>query len=213
MKNVGILTREEIIKKRDELFAENYDTSYVQGANYDLRLGEEIFISTEEVPRKLSEVNDSIAIKPGEFALLTTYEKISIPTNFVGFISLRFRYAVRGLINISGFHVDPGWKGRLVFSVYNAGPNDIVLRYKEPVFMIIFEELPGKTISYEKRGGEFIPQEKIRVEWITGLRGIPVSIKELDMRVRSHNTQIKIYGGILASLITGFIILILSRIF
>lgn len=207
---MGILTAKDIVERKKELFLSDFQEENVYGANYDLRLGQEVFLSTEEVPRKLSKVNDTVAIRSGEFALLTTLEKISIPETLMGFISLRLTYAIRGLINISGFHVDPGWKGRLVFSVYNAGPNDIVLRYKERMFMIIFEELTEKTFPYKK--GEFTPQERLRVEWVSGLRGVPVSIKELDMRVRSHGTQIKIYGGILVSLIVGLILFILSQL-
>lgn len=209
----GILTGDEIWEMRDKLFQ---NKSYglrkecFRSANYDLRLGPEVFISTEEIPRKLDDVNDVVSIKPGEFALLTTYEHIAIPKNMIAFISLRFRYAVRGLINISGFHVDPGWDGRLVFSVYNAGPNDVVLRYKEQVFMIIFEKLPKEAKSYKDVGGEFGSQRRIRIEWITGLRGVPVSIKELDSRVRNLDTQIKIYGGLLGALIVGFIITLLK---
>ena len=130
----------------------------------------------------------------------------------MGFIGLRFRYAVRGLINISGFHVDPGFDGKLVFSVYNAGPNDVVLRYRDPVFMIVFERLPKKAVPYQKAGGEFGAQRRIRIEWVTGLRGVPVSLKELDNRVRNLDTQIKIYGGLLAALIVGFIITLITVI-
>lgn len=205
---MGILTADDIIRRKDELFISDFKEENVRGANYDLRLGKEVFISTKEVPHKLDKVNDTVAIKPGEFALLITFEKVSIPDSLMGFISLRLRYAIRGLVNISGFHVDPGWKGKLVFSVYNAGPNDIVLRYKESVFMILFEELTGKTFPYKK--GKFSPQERLQVEWITGLRGAPVTIKALDMKVRSHDIQIKIYGGILVGIVIAFIFFIAS---
>lgn len=205
----GILTGDDIWEMRHELFkGKSYGPrkKCFRSANYDLRLGSEIFLSTEETPRRLNHVNDVVNIKPGEFALLTTYEHIIIPKNMIGFISLRFRYAVRGLINISGFHVDPGWDGKLVFSVYNAGPNDVVLRYREPAFMVIFEKLPKEARPYKEVGGDFGSQRRIRIEWITGLRGVPVSIKALDSRVRNLDTQIKIYGGLLVALIVGFII-------
>jgi dCTP deaminase len=213
VKKFGILTHEELWEKRDELFkGKTYAKNCFRSANYDLRLGSEIFISTEEIPRQLDDINDAVNIKSGEFALLTTHEYIIVPTDMIAFISLRFRYAVRGLINISGFHVDPGFEGKLVFSVYNAGPNDVVLRYKDPVFMIIYERLYENTKSYTDVGGEFGSQEKIRVEWIAGLRGIPVSIKDLDNRVRNLDSQIKIYGGLLVSLIVGFVITLLKII-
>lgn len=44
----------------------------------------------------------------------------------------------KGLINVSGFHVDPGFDGRLKFSVYNAGNRPIHLAYGQPYFLLWF---------------------------------------------------------------------------
>ena len=46
-----------------------------------------------------------------------------------------------GLVNVSGFHVDPGYKGRLKFAVYNAGGSDIKLTRGDAIFLIWFSEL------------------------------------------------------------------------
>jgi len=62
-------------------------------------------------------VGKQIAIPPGQLALLITEEEVAIPTNRIGFISIKFTAKMRGLINVSGFHVDPGFKGKLKFSV------------------------------------------------------------------------------------------------
>jgi dCTP deaminase len=48
---------------------------------------------------------------------------------------MKFKIKQRGLVNVSGFHVDPGYSGKLLFSVYNAGPRSIVLTRGEPVFV------------------------------------------------------------------------------
>lgn len=60
----------------------------------------------------------AIKIEPGETALLKTYEKLKLPDHYMAFLSLRFSRGSKGLINISGFHVDPDWGGHLIFSVY-----------------------------------------------------------------------------------------------
>lgn len=54
------------------------------------------------------EPGQDVSIEPGEFALMLTDELIHVPEDLVGFISVRFGYKRRGLVNISGFHVDPG---------------------------------------------------------------------------------------------------------
>ena len=49
------------------------------------------------------------------------------------------------MVNISGFHVDPGFSGRLKFSVYNAGNLSIFLEYGRETFLIWFSELDALT--------------------------------------------------------------------
>jgi dCTP deaminase len=46
---------------------------------------------------------------------------------------------------VSGFHVDPGFRGRLKFSVYNAGSESIILGVGERLFPIWFYELPEEN--------------------------------------------------------------------
>ena len=70
-----------------------------------------------------------------------TKETVYIPTDVVGFITMRFSYKAKGLINVSGFHVDPGYNGCLIYAVYNAGPRDILVNYGEALFTIFFAGL------------------------------------------------------------------------
>jgi dCTP deaminase len=46
-----------------------------------------------------------------------------------------------GLINVSGFHVDPGFYGKLIYAVYNAGPSEIHLSRGTEMFLIWFADL------------------------------------------------------------------------
>jgi hypothetical protein len=58
---------------------------------------------------------------------------------------MRAKYKFRGLINVSGFHVDPGFDGHLIFTVYNAGPAAIIIGKEEPIFLIIYADLNQET--------------------------------------------------------------------
>jgi len=98
--------------------------------------------STDGLPR----VNDqALRIPPGQFALLYTEEWVNIPKDVIAFISLKGRIKFKGLINISGFQVDPGFPGHLKFSVYNASGDDVYLNYGEPCFQIWFANLDKET--------------------------------------------------------------------
>ena len=171
---------------------------------YDLRLGSEVYVSTKNAPIKLSEENPYIAIGPGEFAILTTYEFLHVPPDLVGFISLRFRWAGQGLINISGFHVDPTYKGYVVFSVYNASPRNVVLKYKDGVFMILFAYLTRPVKGERKSGYKTLP-----LDLISSVKGPPLSLWSLDKRIRKLETRLEVFiliaGTVLAGLIAFFL--------
>jgi dCTP deaminase len=153
-------------------------------ANYDLVLGEDVYVTTEKVPTKLNAMGKDgvVSIEPGEFGILMTYEYIFVPPDLMGFISVRLTHKQKGLVNISGFHVDPGFYGRLMFAVFNAGPNDVPLRYKERVFMIMFNELTGGGPIVKQR--RWSGMESIPVETLSGLRGTSVSVRNLDERIK-----------------------------
>src|SRR5205807_102723 len=107
--------------------ADQFDASHIGQVSYDLRVGSEVFLSEKRIPTRLSDESPYVVLPPGQFALVKTYEKVRIPPDLIGLISIRSRFKFQGLINISGFHVDPTYEGNLIFSVQNVGPNDIRL--------------------------------------------------------------------------------------
>jgi dCTP deaminase len=118
------------------------DPDRIKNGAYELSLGAQVF-QTDSSPKEvkyLSE-NEKIEIKPGQFALLLTKEYVTIPEDKIAFISIKASVKFMGLVNVSGFHVDPGFEGNLLFSVYNAGPSNIVLSNGTPYFPIWFAEL------------------------------------------------------------------------
>lgn len=84
-----------------------------------------------------------VTIPAGQFAFLLTEETVKIPRDAMGFISLKFGMKAKGLINVSGFHVDPGYNGHLVFSVFNAGPSPIQMARGESLFLLWIADLSG----------------------------------------------------------------------
>jgi dCTP deaminase len=124
---------------------------------YELALGSEVYI-TDSKTGKVEILDDSssrqVDINPGQFALLLTAEKVNVPKDKIAFISIKAGEKLKGLINVSGFHVDPGFNDHLLFSVYNAGPSTIVLNCGEPYFPIWFAELKNELSETEAYGQE-----------------------------------------------------------
>jgi len=62
-----------------------------------------------ERKRLVLQDKEDVIVPPGQFALLITEERVNIPDDKIAFISFKFSKKARGLINVSGFHVDPGY--------------------------------------------------------------------------------------------------------
>ena len=112
---------------------------------YELGVGPEAFITSRSDDTTHLPVGNKVTIPPGQFGLLITREVVYVPEDTIAFISIRARIKFQGLVNVSGFHVDPGFRGQLTFAVYNAGSKDVVLDQDERVFMIWFADLDAAS--------------------------------------------------------------------
>jgi len=187
------------------IFIDYVNPECVKSANYDLMLGGDVYVTSEKVPTKLNTMgkNGVVSIEPGEFGILMTHEFIFVPPDLMGFISVRLTHKQKGLVNISGFHVDPGFYGRLMFAVFNAGPNDVPLRYKEPVFMMMLNQL---TDPSPVKRGKWYGMENIPVETLSGLRGTSVSVRNLDERLK----RLEMLFPIIVTGVAGIVIAVIT---
>lgn len=136
----GFWTSETMWKRLpDERLIEPYDPVRVVNGAYELGLGIEVYVTSEQTKTKrLLQPDEQLRIPPGQFANLLTEESVTVPDDALGLISVKFKLKQRGLVNVSGFHVDPGFSGPLLFSVYNAGPMPLVIARREPAFLLWF---------------------------------------------------------------------------
>ncbi len=145
-------------------------------------------------------MNEAFFIQPGDFALLTTDERVHIPRDLVAFITLRFRIALKGLINVSGFHVDPGYYAPIFFSVYNAGPNPVAVRQGDRIFMIVFANLDTEVPQPNPRlNAEFKDPQQLKAEWIAAAKGPTVNLLKLNREVERLRAQVEILIGVLGA--------------
>ncbi|WP_349971932.1 hypothetical protein [Pseudomonas caspiana] len=126
------------------------DPKSVDCAAISLTVGDEVYITPNgekdpNVKQNLTDKNPQFVIPTGQFALLLTAETVKVPATALALISFKAKYKFKGLINVSGFHVDPGWKGKLTFSVYNAGPTSIVLEKGAPFALIWYADLDNSA--------------------------------------------------------------------
>lgn len=205
------LSKDRIRQELPKLI-ENGDEKYVKEVCYDLRVGDEVYRSEEHLPEILSSTDPYVLLQPGQFALVKTFERITVPCNYLGLISIRSTYKFQGLVNVSGFHVDPGYRGHLLFAVQNVGPNDIRLRYGDPAFMIMWAELSPAHLPAEgdppRPGYSNIPSQLM-----AQLGGGSITLSELKAEVDRLNTQVKFFAGLAIALIMALLGVILRAVF
>jgi dCTP deaminase len=205
-----------------------FDKKQVDCAAYTLRMGAEVYVSpseSEQAPDKITiqklTFGQAFPIPAGQFAFLLTEETIKVPLGKIAFISMKTGIKLRGLVNVSGFHVDPGYSGNLIFAVFNAGPKTIHLRRGEDCFLIWYADLdnPNSKMAKAAPGFNSIPTDvvtKISGE-IMSFDGLNAKIKDLqkDYEARIHNiendhrtitTVGKIVLGVLFTLLVSIVI-------
>jgi dCTP deaminase len=165
-----------------------FDAEAIDCNAYTLHLGREAFVTSHrflkryEEAKKILQPGDSFYIPAGQFAFLLSKEYLTVPVDVMAFTSLRSRIKYRGLVNVSGFHVDPGFRGHFLYAVYNAGPQPIVLNEGDPLFLIWFAELDCKTTLKSRVNRE--PQTTIDSGIIQQVSGPILSLQELTERMR-----------------------------
>jgi dCTP deaminase len=186
---------------------DDFDPDLLNGMVYDLRVGHQAYLSSKKLPERLdSSESGMLRIEPGDFATLITHEYVYVPPSLMAFISVRMKYKKQGLLNVSGFHVDPSFRGRIVFTVYNAGPSDVVLQYKQPTFMMIFEKLDR---AFPKRSTEYDRQTELQPEFVAQLTGTSVSPRNLDERLTRLEDR---FSDIVLAIGVGVIVTIIAVI-
>ncbi len=166
----------------------------IDGASYRLSIGDEIYVSptaeaTDPSTKSITRLKkgEGFAIPPGQFAFLLTEEVVKVHLNELAFISIRAKIKYRGLVNVSGFHVDPGFEGRLTFAVFNAGPVTVHLRQGQQVFLIWYADLTDDGKKREVGSGPY----GIQSDWISGVGGNLHSLASLASSVANVEQRLE----------------------
>jgi len=127
--NVAVLSDVEIegCIRDGSLVIVPFDGSCLSGAGYDLRLSEDT------------------SIPAGENKLVATLERVELSDSLVGTLYLRSTLARAGLIGSLAL-VDPGFRGQLTISLFNAGVKPLNMKSRDRFLQIVFHRLGRKTV-------------------------------------------------------------------
>ncbi|MEK7558887.1 MAG: 2'-deoxycytidine 5'-triphosphate deaminase [Patescibacteria group bacterium] len=148
-----------------------------EGAGFDLRLGEVYKISGTallgETHRKTPDIKSvkvynakkgsSMKIKPGDFFLVKTIEKINLPIDLSAVILPRTTTFRSGLFIRTG-PIQPGYSGELTFGLKNEGPVTVEIEMGARFVHVIFHEIKGSGSQYrgQWQGGRVTTRRKER---------------------------------------------------
>jgi dCTP deaminase len=209
-------------EQRKEFLVEGLKEADIKHGSCELSVGAEAFVtSTKHRLKSRLDEGQQIEIPPGQFAALLTKEKVWIPENALAFISIKARVKFRGLVNVSGFHVDPGFKGNLVFAVYNAGSESVVVSRGQRLFPIWFADLVGPDPRppgpdpkpYDKVTGTHFDQEAIGEEIVMNLLGEVASPAELKRDIDALRRNFRQMTAVAAAIITALLAALATKWF
>ncbi len=187
-----------------------------------LHMGREFYATpSPELPAPSSHTKNTLAegqpftIPAGQFAFLLTEESVRVPADAMAFISMKARTKFRGLVNVSGFHVDPGWNAPLIFAVFNAGPSTVHLQRGMPLFLIWYADLDESS----KRRKTVPGPTTIPPDLINNITGEVNSFSSLEKRITDETTKlsdrihgvekdhvrIRVFAGIAIAILVGLI--------
>lgn len=125
----------------------------IQPASVDLRLGNlfRVFRNSQipfiDVKKDYPDLTELVEIDedhpfvlhPGEFALATTFERVTLPDRIVGRLEGKSSLGRLGLlIHSTAGYVDPGWDGALTLELSNVANLPIMLYHKMKISQISF---------------------------------------------------------------------------
>lgn len=142
-----LLTDEEIHLAIDQglVAVSPFNKAHVHAASLDLCLGQ-IDVSSTPAAEPASGMT-VIEIAPLECVHAWSLETVRLPPTMMARVGPMARHAHLGLFLGHGLQVDPGFGGKLAFSLFNASPNPISLPIGKPILSLELMELGTPSLT------------------------------------------------------------------
>ncbi len=149
----------EILKRiREERLLENCMEENIQGAGVDLRIDKlyaltsnaYLGVDKRELPEVKEVKGEVFSIKPGEYYLCTTMERVNMPLDLIAFIYQRSTLFRSG-ISLKTAVVDPGYRGILTIGMKNDSAVEFKIERGARIAQIVFSRIKGSSIAYNGR--------------------------------------------------------------
>ena len=144
---------DHIIKSGKAFLVNPYNDEFLQPNSVDLTLGWEL----KNIHGKSIDLRcGSYKLKPKEFILGSTFEKVHLPYDLCGHIDGKSSIGRLGVfIENSGF-IDSGFTGNVTLEIYNASDKEFELYHHMEICQILFQTLTSPVEkAYGRRGNHY----------------------------------------------------------
>lgn len=173
----------------------NTDSKMINGASYDLRLGDEYYYDGQV--RKLSNTKPFLTIEPYDYAIVSCVETAWLPRDVIAKFGLTVGLFCQGVILSNGPQVDPGFHGTLFCLLFNTSNRAVHLKRGKHYATIEFV----KTIGYaDPYAGKYQGKESI-IDYIpaNALHGAINELKKEVEHLKNESRMMQnIYLGVVA---------------
>jgi deoxycytidine triphosphate deaminase len=119
-----LITGTELVESiKSHIFIDNGDPNCAEGIKYDFRLSNIFLKSKFTRPVSYNDLTETekkeAVINPGEVVFVLTEERLSLPENIFVQLSPKRKLSHAGILILGGLAIDPGYKGKLLFGLYN----------------------------------------------------------------------------------------------
>lgn len=134
--------------------------SYINPASLNVRIGTSFLIPRRKwfggvklgepvcYKRVVLKEGETFKLRPGQFALATTMERIDIPPTLAAFVQGRSSIGRAGLTVQNAGYIDPGFYGHITLELKNETRNTIIITPGYPVAQIVFEDADSVETPY-----------------------------------------------------------------
>ena len=208
------LIREDIAQLGESLLT-SFNDSCLKVASYDIRVGSLVVLAYPEEEGGITsrdllavEGKNTVIIPPGQACVGRSLEKLQMPLDMKGRLSLRTYWATQ-LLSYPGGPIDPGYSGFLFFPITNISDSPASLQYGEPLVTAEFIRIATPASS---------PYAEETILTLKNPPGVPVrkpynpvemtiKIEQLDRRAASWEPLIestkRIMDAVLLALVAG----------
>ena len=171
------------------VYIEDAEESNVEGASYDLRLGDEYFYGGRI--KRLSGHDPILLIEPYDYAIVTSHEVVNLSANVCGRFDLAVNLFAQGVILSNGPQIDPGFRGALFCLLFNTSSSPVLLKRGSHYATLELHQLIEPTSGYH---GQY--QRKTLLDYLPSnasrgaINELKREVEELKRSSRSLQTVI-----------------------